>query len=237
MKIGIRKPSIKKRIKARTTGKIKRSIKKATVPAYGKKGTGIIKDPKKAVYNKVYNKTTVSVVPKIDFGSNSTTRSKQSTSTNVSYSFDEEINVYEAMAERELQIYNDSIQIIKKTTDPDVFFSRFHLMIEKMNRIIELDCESSGTLYLHFNGENVPVYEIAQERIKYLKDNQENIVSDFLENYKQVIATKIESLKTDTAKRNNLDKFSDRIIKYVTDMGYKNTRDIVMYIQLFRRKL
>jgi hypothetical protein len=82
MKIGIRKPSIKKSIKARTTGKIKRSIKKATVPAYGKKGTGVIKDPKKAVYNKVYNKTTVSVVPKIDFGSKSSTRNKQSISSN-----------------------------------------------------------------------------------------------------------------------------------------------------------
>ncbi len=237
MKIGIRKPSIKKSIKARTTGKIKRSIKKATVPAYGKKGTGLIKDPKKAVYNKVYNKTTVSVVPKIDFGSKYSTKSKQSISNNASYSFDEESNVYEAMAERELQIYNDSIEIIKKTTDPDVFFNRFHLMIEKMNRIIEIDSESSETLYFHFNGENVPVYEIAQERIKYLKDNQEDIVSDFLENYKRVIATKIESLKTDPAKRNNLDKFSDRIIKYVSDMGYKNTQDIVNYIQLFRRKL
>ncbi|MDY2556706.1 hypothetical protein SOP65_14920 [Enterococcus faecalis] len=47
MKIGPRKPSIKKSIKARTTGKAKRSIKKATIPGYGKKGTGWIKDPKK----------------------------------------------------------------------------------------------------------------------------------------------------------------------------------------------
>ncbi len=61
MKIGVRKPSVKKRIKARTTGKIKRKIKKATNPFYGKKGMGMIKDPKKSVYNKVYRKTTVSV--------------------------------------------------------------------------------------------------------------------------------------------------------------------------------
>jgi hypothetical protein len=61
MKIGIRKPSIKKMIKARTTGKIKRKVKKAVIPFYGKKGTGIIKNPKKAVYNKVYNKTSFSI--------------------------------------------------------------------------------------------------------------------------------------------------------------------------------
>lgn len=61
MKFGVRKPSIKKSIKARTTGKAKRALKKAVIPAYGKKGTGIIKNPKKAVYNKVYNKTSFSI--------------------------------------------------------------------------------------------------------------------------------------------------------------------------------
>ncbi|MFK4910004.1 hypothetical protein [Lactococcus petauri] len=60
MKIGMRKPSIKKSIKARTTGKAKRKVKKAVIPAYGKKGTGIVKNPKKAIYNKVYKKTTFS---------------------------------------------------------------------------------------------------------------------------------------------------------------------------------
>lgn len=61
MKVGIRKPSIKKSIKARTTGKAKRVVKKAVIPGYGKKGMGWINDPKKAAYNKVYNKTTVGV--------------------------------------------------------------------------------------------------------------------------------------------------------------------------------
>ncbi len=59
MKIGIRKPSLKKSLKARTTGKLKREMKKAVNPLYGKKGMGVINNPKKAVYNKVYNKTSV----------------------------------------------------------------------------------------------------------------------------------------------------------------------------------
>lgn len=58
MKIGFRKPSLKKSIKARTTGKAKRKVKSAINPLYGKKGMGMIRDPKKAVYNKVYKKTT-----------------------------------------------------------------------------------------------------------------------------------------------------------------------------------
>lgn len=61
MKVGVRKPSIKKSIKARTTGKAKRAIKSSVNPLYGKKGIGWVNDPKKAAYNKVYNKTSVGV--------------------------------------------------------------------------------------------------------------------------------------------------------------------------------
>lgn len=57
----IRKPSLKKSISARTTGKAKRAVKKAVVPGYGNKGMGWIKNPKKAAYNKVYNKTSFSI--------------------------------------------------------------------------------------------------------------------------------------------------------------------------------
>lgn len=60
MKMGIRKPSIKKSVSARTTGKVKRKLKRMTNPLYGKKGMGWIRNPKKALYNKTYHKTTVS---------------------------------------------------------------------------------------------------------------------------------------------------------------------------------
>ena len=61
MKFGMRTPSLKRSISARTTGKLKRAVKKAVIPGYGKKGSGWIKDPKKAAYNKVYKKTSFSL--------------------------------------------------------------------------------------------------------------------------------------------------------------------------------
>ena len=70
MKIGMRKPSIKKSFKARTTGKAKRKVKKALIPGYGKKGMGWLKNPKKAAYNKVYNKTTFSVSDAFEYANN-----------------------------------------------------------------------------------------------------------------------------------------------------------------------
>lgn len=61
MKFGMRTPSVKKSIKARTTAKYKRKVKKALIPGYGEKGMGWIKNPKKAAYNKVYKKTSFSL--------------------------------------------------------------------------------------------------------------------------------------------------------------------------------
>lgn len=61
MKFGLRTPSLKKSISARTTGRVKRTIKKTLIPGYGKKGTGWLKNPKKAAYNKIYNKTSFSL--------------------------------------------------------------------------------------------------------------------------------------------------------------------------------
>ena len=60
MKFGMRTPSLTRSFKARTTGRAKRAIKRALIPGYGKKGMGWIKNPKKAAYNKIYNKTTFS---------------------------------------------------------------------------------------------------------------------------------------------------------------------------------
>lgn len=57
----MRTPNFKKSFKARTTGKYKRRLKKAINPYYGKKGMGWLNNPRKAMYNKVYHKTTFSI--------------------------------------------------------------------------------------------------------------------------------------------------------------------------------
>lgn len=61
MKFGLRTPSLKRSLKARTTGRAKRAAKKVLIPGYGKKRAGWIKNPKKAAYNKVYNKASFSI--------------------------------------------------------------------------------------------------------------------------------------------------------------------------------
>lgn len=61
MKIGMRKPSIKKSLKARTTGKWKRQMKRTVNPFYGRKGMEFIRDPKRSVNNAIYHRTTFGI--------------------------------------------------------------------------------------------------------------------------------------------------------------------------------
>lgn len=60
MKFGMRKPSPMRSVKSRTTAKWKRQAKRAIVPSYGKKGIGLL-HPTKALYNRVYSRTTFGV--------------------------------------------------------------------------------------------------------------------------------------------------------------------------------
>ncbi|MCS4492266.1 hypothetical protein NXT00_07635 [Corynebacterium sp. ES2715-CONJ3] len=57
----MRKPSLKKSIKARTTGRAKRAVKRTLIPGYGQRGMGLVKDPKRAVKNAIYKRTTFSL--------------------------------------------------------------------------------------------------------------------------------------------------------------------------------
>lgn len=59
MKIGFRTPSLTRSLKARTTGRLNRTVKKAINPLYGKKGMGLLTDPKKSMVNRVYSRTTI----------------------------------------------------------------------------------------------------------------------------------------------------------------------------------
>lgn len=58
MKFGMRKPSLKKSIAARTSAK---RYVRHSLGVKAPKGWGWFTNPKKALYNKVYNKSTLSI--------------------------------------------------------------------------------------------------------------------------------------------------------------------------------
>ena len=72
MKVGIRKPSPERSIKARTTGRVKRKVKGSVNPFYGKKGMGYVRDPERALKNKVYHAVTIDPLEPLKKGHKST---------------------------------------------------------------------------------------------------------------------------------------------------------------------
>jgi hypothetical protein len=79
VKIGVRKPSWKKSVAARTKEQFTRSVKRAIIPSYGKRGTGWA-HPRRKLYNKAYGRSTVSVKDLMGGGK---TKRRQSASTSM----------------------------------------------------------------------------------------------------------------------------------------------------------
>lgn len=61
MKYGFRTPSFSRSLSAATKGAAKRALMREIIPNYGKKGMGWA-NPKKALYNRVYNMTTENLI-------------------------------------------------------------------------------------------------------------------------------------------------------------------------------
>ncbi len=77
MKFGFRMPSLKKRVSARLS--IKKKIRsKIRMP----KGTAILTSPKRVIYNKIYNKSTVDPIKFITSSAKSASKAKSGDYTN-----------------------------------------------------------------------------------------------------------------------------------------------------------
>lgn len=196
MKFGIRTPSLKKSIKARTTGRAKRVLKKAVIPGYGKKGAGWATNPKKAAYNKIYNKTSIGIGDII---------SKKSKTQNKNFQVSPTIE----MLERELQILNDCAEIMQTTANPETFFFRYELYIEKLS--ILSNAENDG---INFEGDS-PTDKLAEITKEYEKVK---LINEMIDRYWNKTLVKMQTLKTDKGKENQIAKFKEELSKYELKM-------------------
>lgn len=239
MKFGVRKPSLKKSVKARTTGKMKRKMKSAVNPMYGKKGTGYIRNPKKAVYNKVYNKTTIGVNPL-----SNTSKKKRKTSSSsipahqvhkdvvftkydtikkevpvthpiekfwrrlmdkptdtkviqekvvVEQYTQSEMETIQAAGQRHIEIYNDSIALVKSTVKPDVFFSRLESAENSLDEVVHMIDRHS---FLRVEGDNL------KEALTDFKNEKNTLLKEFVDRHYTSCVDSAEKLKTERGRQN-----------------------------------
>lgn len=192
MKIGMRTPSPKRSIKARTTGKVNRMTKSSVNPLYGKKGMGYINNPQKAMYNKVYNKTTVGVRQVFD---NSSSVDK--------CSFDTQ------NALLRVKQLHESAKIINSTTNVSTFFSRFDFALQICDELKEY--EYTGCL---------KTISPSQQKYELMKQLP-SVINHLIVRCYEKEFEKAQLLKTDKGKHNRMVRFFNDISSELNQYGAK----------------
>lgn len=119
-------------------------------------------------------------------------------------------SITEQQAENDLRIIRDCIELVAKTTKPDVFFLRLNLLVEKANHLISLE------KYTTFSGASptAAFYDAVE-------DYQESI-SQFLVRYFSETFDKAEAMKTEKGRIGKYQKFYDSLQEYYCYMNDKN---------------
>ena len=112
-------------------------------------------------------------------------------------------------AQRELEIMNDCVRILKETKNPETFFSRFDLLIEKAGHLKVYE------KHLKFSVAPSAAYaEIWQDR--------QACIYQFLFRYFSDTFDQAQKLKTDKGKLNRYQKFYDSLQPYYYQLNDEN---------------
>lgn len=118
-------------------------------------------------------------------------------------------------ANNDLRIINDSAALVEKTTNPDVFFSRLNLLVEKSKHLTTLE------QYISFSGASPTA--ACDEVLR----NYNEVIRLFLIRYFSETFDKAEAMKTEKGKNNKYQKFYDSLQGYYCHM----TEDHKDYIE------
>lgn len=118
------------------------------------------------------------------------------------------------MASQYLRIAQDSANLVNTTKNPEVFFPRLNLLIEKMEQLAAMEN------LVDFSG-NSPSNNLAE-----IKRNRDKIIHDFLQRYYEDTKQKIESVKTPKAKHNHAERFKAKIEPYMYELSESNIEEL-----------
>lgn len=109
--------------------------------------------------------------------------------------------------ENDSRIMEESYKIIDETKNPDTFFSRLDLFLERLQHIALFD----PLLDTNFS-----------KTLKELEDDLQDIINDFLERYWIDIYDNAQKLKTDSGRKKRLQKYYDTLQPYFNRLNEKN---------------
>lgn len=199
MKFGFRTPNLKKSIKARTTGKVKRMAKSAINPLYSKRNMGYINNPKKAIYDKIYNKTS--------FGISDTLEHINHEKEDINNG---QRNINVTNIEQELNAIKKLSYFVNTSKDPKVFFIKYEELILKLGELAKIERK-----YKFSN-------RLPSENLKEILQKRADTINDFIFRYYSATRIKIDSLKQIKSKVAYIEEFKsslDANIKYMDNIN------------------
>lgn len=106
------------------------------------------------------------------------------------------------MAEQWLRITNDCANLVNTTKNVDVFFGRYSLLIEELEKLSKLECFNC------FTG------KLPSQNLKEVLSKKEDTINDFISRFYNATIEEIYSLKTTKAKDKRVEKFYTSLLKY-----------------------
>ena len=108
------------------------------------------------------------------------------------------------------QQYNDSVNLIGTTKNPEVFFDRYDYAVTRIIGLIYMQ------KYVKIEGSDL------SEAAEKLIDSKQELVKQLIERRATALNLKLLQLKTVKSKINNIQKFEDEFISYHCEMSQEN---------------
>lgn len=117
-------------------------------------------------------------------------------------------NEAQFMSEGSLKIINDCVHLVNTTVNPEVFFMRYNLMLEHLEKLVGLECTG-----IFENSRELP--SEAYDRV-YGQFDAATI--DFFDRSFENAKNHAETLKTENGKKNAIKRYFDNMEKYIINM-------------------
>ena len=121
-----------------------------------------------------------------------------------------------------LKIANDCANLVNTTKDPDVFFMRYNLLINKLENMAKLEP------FKCFKG------TLPSQNLANILNKKELTINDFIDRFYSDTLEQINKLKTEKAKEKRIENFYNELSKYNDYMLPKN---VEKYISMYENLL
>lgn len=121
-----------------------------------------------------------------------------------------------------LQIANDCVNLVNTTKNPDVFFMRYNLLINKLENMAKLES------FKCFKG------TLPSKNLTNILNKKELTINDFIDRFYNDILFQISRLKIENAKEKRIEKFYNELSKY---NDYMLPENVEKYISMYENLL